>query len=362
MTQGEQCDFSTIMEDNLNTYFMKKLITHDLLIDKQWEFYRMNLNYSRLNVSAATADVTVILNYDYRNKGQEVTTSVRNIEYRFKLNNSEGKWKITEIIEDSKEFVNWQTDLQDFNTKWGLSLASKETIDHYFAYRAKEAEEYRTLEEKWTGVPLAAEERTGSSVTPMATFSYDSAKGSRYAQKYAPEGQNSIIRLFYYIPGGDCTNFVSQCVWAAYGGWVEGNDAKSKENIRNCVRMVAGIWQGGGGGTPNWEQVLKFFSYVISSKTYGPKGSKFAESVAKSFPLSSIRVGDVLQVKRGSGGTYGHSVYVSVINGSTPDKIFVCQHSSDIKNRPLENLISGWGGPNTCYIRGAHFYSAQFQK
>ncbi len=42
--------------------------------------------------------------------------------------------------------------------------------------------------------------------------------------------------------------------------------------------------------------------------------------------------------------------------------IFVCQHSSEIKDRPLENLINGWGGPNTCYIRGVHFSSAQFQK
>lgn len=352
------------MEDTVSTYFMKKLIAHDLLIDKQWEFYRMNLNYSNLNVSPnATANATVILDYDYRTIGQEVTTSVCNIEYRFKLNKGGEKWKITEIMVDTKEFANFQADLRDFAAKRGFSLASKEAIDRYFAYRAEDAKEFRALKEKWSSVLPTSEGQMGSPVNPMATFSYDSAKGSRYAQKYAPEGQDSTIRLFYYVPGGDCTNFVSQCVWAVYGGWVEGDDTKSKENIRNCVRMVAGIWQGGsGGGTPNWEQVLKFFNYVISSKTYGPKGNKFAESVAKSFPLTNIQVGDVLQVKRGSNGTYGHSVYVSVIKGSTPDKIFVCQHSSDIINRISENLINGWGGPNTCYIRGVHFSSAQFQK
>ena len=51
---------------------------------------------------------------------------------------------------------------------------------------------------------------------------------------------------------------MSQCIWTGYGGYVEGNDAQTKSNITNRVRMVPSIWQAGavgGGETSDWETV-----------------------------------------------------------------------------------------------------------
>jgi hypothetical protein len=61
-------------------------------------------------------------------------------------------------------------------------------------------------------------------------LSVNPQNGIAYARMYAlyafvPEAK----RLFYYDSGTDCANFASQCIWAAYGGWVNGSDPE-------CIR------------------------------------------------------------------------------------------------------------------------------
>lgn len=112
-----------------------------------------------------------------------------------------------------------------------------------------------------------------------------------------------------------------------------------------------------------WESVESFYTYAKdTAKTYGPKASVYGNIKAYSIAPASMSVGNVLQVRNGSSGSYGHSVYVtSNLYNGTYIGVLVCQHSSDLKNRSVQNLIESWGGSN-CYMRGLSFKSAVFSK
>ncbi|WP_408605206.1 hypothetical protein [Caldicellulosiruptor saccharolyticus] len=58
---------------------------------------------------------------------------------------------------------------------------------------------------------------------------------------------------------------------------------------------------------------------------------------------------------------YHHSVYVTYkpSSGVTWDNLLVCQHSSDVKNRPVIELINAFGG-SSCKMRRMTFSSASF--
>lgn len=54
-----------------------------------------------------------------------------------------------------------------------------------------------------------------SNVTTLSSsYNYIASWGVQYAQAYGSTPNSN-----FYSVSSDCINFVSQCVWAAYGGW-----------------------------------------------------------------------------------------------------------------------------------------------
>ncbi len=103
--------------------------------------------------------------------------------------------------------------------------------------------------------------------------------------------------------GGDCTNFVSQCMYA-------GCDVMnySQEN---------GWWTG----------VNFLRKFLLTNRGAGVYGEEA--------PLTELRRGDIIQLINRSGRFY-HTVFISaVFTPVTPQNIFVCAHSVDARNRRL---------------------------
>ncbi|AFM01237.1 hypothetical protein Desde_2937 [Desulfitobacterium dehalogenans ATCC 51507] len=185
-----------------------------------------------------------------------------------------------------------------------------------------------------------------------------------WAHRFAELGESD--RFFYTACGNDCTNFVSQCIWAGYGGYIEGNDTQTKNNIFNRVRMVNNVWQAGaigGGGVPNWENATNLWNYVTTNTGDGPRATGANNNQPYyNLPPSSIYYGNALQIRSGSSGEYAHSVFVTYsLDSSTTEynQVLVSQHTYDKYNRNLWELITAWGG-NNCYIRKMSFNSANF--
>lgn len=181
---------------------------------------------------------------------------------------------------------------------------------------------------------------------------------------------------YFYTTGSDCTNFVSQCIWAAYGGYVPGNDTTTRSNISNKVRMVntgtlSTSWYAGtGGGSPYWEQVPSLWDFATNTaKTYGPQATGYNNNASyANITPSTVNTGNVLQFYNYNYSVYRHSVYVTYKPSSgtiTWSNLLVSYHSTDKKNVPVIDLINSFTGPDgsatqPCKMRRMSFSSASF--
>lgn len=173
---------------------------------------------------------------------------------------------------------------------------------------------------------------------PMIPYTPDN--GVWYARTFALHEQvPEAKQLFYYSPGDNCTNFISQCVWAAYGGWLP--DAQTAENaarIRADVRMVTGVWYGSRWhiGSTRWCRVEEFYTYVTSAKSRGPAARMIALGTFETVNPAILQRGDVVQlvVSTYVPDRFGHGLYVTE-PGRTWDEVSICCQSYDRLDAPM---------------------------
>ncbi len=176
---------------------------------------------------------------------------------------------------------------------------------------------------------------------------YDREKGISYARMYAlykevPQEK----RLFFYAANElDCANFASQCLWAAYGGWLPGEDeptiVENRKRIANMQGMVPGTWYGSAtfAGPARWSGVEALFAYLIANQSKGPRGVKTAEGTWDKIDPGLIQAGDIIQmvVAGYADYRYGHTLYVTQ-EGPTFGDILICCHSYDRRDSPLSEF------------------------
>ena len=137
---------------------------------------------------------------------------------------------------------------------------------------------------------------------------YNRENAVAYARKYA-FSQNSLFANFAGI-GGNCTNFVSQCIYAGscemnykptFGWYYISLDERS----------------------PSWSGVEYFYNFIIENADIGPFGR-----VATSDELEN---GDVIQLARNEEGFY-HTLLVVGFDG---EDILVAAQTDNAYARPL---------------------------
>lgn len=171
---------------------------------------------------------------------------------------------------------------------------------------------------------MSREEADGSIMATCALGSDGRKKAAAYALKYW-KNCNTAYRIFSGV-GGDCTNFVSQCMRA--GGWTD----------------VAGLWKSDGAWWYNslnqshpWINVGKFRTFALRSGR-----SKSASYVTQLYN------GNVLQVRPTT--TWAHSVIVTGRSGTTP---LLTYHSSSTQDKPFSAF-------RRSYNEGASGFKWQF--
>lgn len=197
-------------------------------------------------------------------------------------------------------------------------------------------------------------EETIDAAVPCATgYSYSGSRGAAYANKYVKNANS-----YFYNAGADCTNFVSQCIWAAYGGWSSSmSDTTMASNITNKVRMTSTWYAGSGGGSSAWENVDGLWNYAVGNNGKGPKANGYNNGghYSEILPIDMC-VGDVLQ-KSSDGSDYSHSMYIiSTPGGSDPSysEILIAQHTSNMTRTVAEVLVT------TTYLRHMQFKYTTF--
>lgn len=128
-----------------------------------------------------------------------------------------------------------------------------------------------------------------------------------YARKWA-YSRNPRYYNFDAI-GGDCTNYISQCIHA--GG-----------AVMNYTKDTGWYYSSPDSRSAAWTGVEYFYRFMITSKGIGPFGINV--------PLSEVRPGDVIQL--GNSSRFYHTLLVVSISGGMP---FVTAHTVDVFNIPL---------------------------
>ena len=143
---------------------------------------------------------------------------------------------------------------------------------------------------------------------------YDRSK----AVEYAYEFWNKRNPRFYNFDklGGDCTNFISQCLF--YGG-IEMNFSKNGWYYSSLNNRA-----------PAWTGVDEFYNFLITNVSkFGVKG--------RLVDLSQVDVGDVIQMDQGR-GEYHHNLIITKVGfNKSPQDIFIACHTSDAFNKRLSD-------------------------
>lgn len=142
----------------------------------------------------------------------------------------------------------------------------------------------------------------------LVTKSYNRENAVAYARKYA-FSQNSLFGNFAEI-GGNCTNFVSQCVYAGscemnyrptFGWYYISLDDRS----------------------PSWTGVNFFYNFIIENVGVGPFGRVVTSD--------ELEIGDVIQLGREGEGYY-HSLLTVGFDG---EDLLVAAQTDNAYARPL---------------------------
>lgn len=146
----------------------------------------------------------------------------------------------------------------------------------------------------------------------LIEIGYDRGAAVRYALNWA-FARNPRFYDFEDI-GGDCTNFISQCLYAGCG-------------VMNFSQENGWYFINTNDRAPSWTGVNFLREFLLSNLGTGV----YAEEA----PLSELRRGDIIQLVNSDGRFY-HTVIVSaMLRPAIPQNIFVCAHSVDARNRRL---------------------------
>lgn len=141
----------------------------------------------------------------------------------------------------------------------------------------------------------------------MRELEYDREATVAYARRWALD-RNPLYYDFENI-GGDCTAFVSQCLYAG-------------AHVMNFTPVYGWYYLSPGDRTASWTGVEYFYNFITENASAGPYGSVV--------DVSAADIGDIVQL-----GRYNGDFYHSLIIVETEPRILVVAHSYDVLDRPL---------------------------
>jgi hypothetical protein len=149
----------------------------------------------------------------------------------------------------------------------------------------------------------------------MKDKTYNRDAGVAYAHKWATTF-NPDYYNFTDI-GGDCTNFVSQCIFAA-------------AQEMNFNQSNGWFYKTANDRTATWTAVIYLYNFLINNRGPGPYATEGS--------INDIKPGDVVQLMN-HGSVFHHSTFVVDVKRKRPslDDIFVCAHTFETDSRPLSS-------------------------
>ena len=145
----------------------------------------------------------------------------------------------------------------------------------------------------------------------LAEVPYNRKAAVAYADYWAYR-RNPKYYAFDEI-GGDCTNFVSQCVFAGCG-------------VMNDTPDYGWYYYNVNDRAPAWTGVGYFYRFLTENRGAGPFGREAS--------VETLLPGDVIHLVLGGKEDFSHTVLV-MESGNTPETIRIASHDNNANCRPL---------------------------
>ncbi len=163
----------------------------------------------------------------------------------------------------------------------------------------------------------------------LATKPYQRENALLYAERYA-FSQNPVFGNFAGI-GGNCTNFVSQCIYAG-------------SCVMNYKPTYGWYYISLNERSPSWTSVRYFYDFITGNGDVGPFGREAS--------ADELEIGDVIQLGRNGEGYY-HTLLVVGFEG---EDILVAAQTNNAFGRPLSSYPNDY--ERYIKILGVRFNSA----
>ena len=164
---------------------------------------------------------------------------------------------------------------------------------------------------------------------------YDRARAVEYARRWALS-RNPLF-IDFTGQGGNCTNFVSQCIFAG-------------APVMNYTKTFGWYYISPEDRAPAWSGVDELYSFLTGAPDFASQNMGYGPFATDARTARTIDVGDVIQLANSEGRFY----HTLIISDFTDNDILVCAQSDDALDRPLSTY--NYASLRALHIEGAMLY------
>ncbi len=307
-------------------------------------------------VDGDSAYVRIYTSISYK-YSPDAETTLEGDNYTVRFAKVSGQWCIVQVSSEEIDAA----DIHDMAKEYGTRIANFDTW-------LETSKEDAAIEEQAATMDYSAETDLNDLLAAaIGTYDvkYNCANAVAYAYNYTTQsytagtGNNRafINPNFLYCGdmGGNCQTFVSQCLWAGFGG----SNSSSAINGKNFPMDTTGsgdyIWYStAGDASSTWKCTDPMRRYYknsnLASQTTGmitnyvsDANNEYTGSLSKYTGTLASLAGAPLYVNKNSEG-YGHVVLIVEAKGKTFNKIYYCGNSP---MRKYKLLSDSYGSSST---------------
>ena len=169
----------------------------------------------------------------------------------------------------------------------------------------------------------------------LLSIPYNRRRAVDYARRWALN-RNPLF-IDFTGQGGNCTNFVSQCIYAG-------------APVMNYTPTFGWYYISAEDRAPAWSGVDELYDFLTGAPDFSSVNGGSGPYATDLRSSGNIDIGDVIQLAREDGSFY-HSLIISGFNDSD---VLVCAQSDDALDRPLSTY--NYASLRAIHIEGAMIY------
>lgn len=288
----------------------RKIVCDNSDVDLNEYGKKINYDYQNIYINGDMATVIVNITREWNYVFSPEIKSGAMDQFIFELKNEKDEWKIENIEGLNNILVD-----EELN-EYGDKITRSEKISYLNQFE-------NSLNNIFIEETTDKKDQKNSTITRAST--YNTTNATSYALKYALTPNPDYYDFSDIANGGDCTNFISQCLLA--GG--------ISKHTGTAYSDTCWYYNSSSDRSSSWTGAKQFRTYIFGSTS---------RINATNSSWSDVTFGDIIQLYNTSPDPY-HSLIitgiVSGIQGPNRSDLLVCAHTANRRHVSLASYYSG---------------------